>query len=170
MVAEFDTADELLHAAEAARKNGYKRMDAFSPYPVHGLSEALGFRDQRVPWVVFLGGITGAIAGYSLQYYTAVIDYPLNVGGRPLNAIPQFFPVTFEATILFSAIGAVVGMMGMNLLPQPYHPVFNTPNFDRASQDKFFLAIEVGDSKFDTDSTKEFLSGLNAANVEMVEG
>lgn len=170
VVAEFDTPDDLLRAAERTHAAGYRKIEAYSPFPIHGLSEAIDFKDQRVPWVVFLGGFTGMVCGFALQYYTAVWDYPLNIGGRPLMSFPQMVPVTFECTILFASLGAFLGMLGMNLLPQPYHPIFNTPNFDRASQDKFFLAVEANDPKFDPKELEKFLGGLNATNVSMVEG
>jgi len=170
MVAEFVHPDDVLAAAKAARDAGYKRIEAYSPFPLHGMSEAMGFRDQRVPWIVFLGGLTGAVCGFALQYYIAVWDYPLNVGGRPLISLPQMVPVTFESTILFAAMGAFIGMLAMNFLPQPYHPIFNTPNFERASQDRFFLAIEAHDPKFDHDDTRKFLEGLSPEAVNYVEG
>ncbi|MEZ0326912.1 MAG: DUF3341 domain-containing protein [Fimbriimonas sp.] len=168
MVAEFETADELLAAAEAARDAGFKDIDCYTPFPIHGLSEAMGFRDARVPWFIFTGGMIGAFFGYSLQWYTAVVDYPLNVGGRPLNSLPAFFPVMFECTILFSALTAVFGMLAMNKLPQPYHSIFNTPGFERASQDRFFLEIGATDKRYDSRRTKEFMEGLNPLNVTEV--
>lgn len=170
MVAEFETPDDLLHAAEAAREAGYKKIEAYSPFPIHGMSEAIDFKDQRVPWIVFMGGFTGMVCGFALQYYTAVWDYPLNIGGRPLMSFPQMVPVTFECTILFASLGAFLGMLGMNLLPQPYHPIFNTPNFDRASQDRFFLAIESNDVQFDAKEIEKFFKKLKPANVSLVEG
>lgn len=170
VVAEFAGPDDVLHAAEKAYAAGYRRIEAYSPFPIHGMSEAIGFKDQRIPWIVFMGGVTGAVLGYALQYYTSVWDYPMNVGGKPLNSIPAFIPVTFECTILFAAIGAVIGMFAMNLLPQPYHPIFNTPGFDRASQDRFFLAIEAGDEKFNRGEIENFLEGLSPINVSYVEG
>lgn len=168
VVAEFDSPEELMSAANKAREAGYRQLDAYTPFPVHGLSDAIGFKDEKVPWIVFAGALTGAAGGYLLQYYTAVIDYPINVGGKPLNSLPMFFPVTYEATILFAAFGAVFGMFALNRLPQPYHGVFNTPNFERASQDKFFLAIEAEDEKFDEVETQQFLETMNANNVSLV--
>lgn len=169
VVAEFDSADQLKVAARKAREEGYRRIEAYSPFPIHGLSEAAGFKDEKVPWVVFLGGLLGASCGYALQYYTSVIDYPLNVGGKPLNSLPMFFPVTYECTILFASFGAFLGMLAINKLPQPYHGSFNTPNFERASQDKFFLAIEADDEKFDEVDTKQFMETLDANNVSLVK-
>lgn len=169
LVAEFETPEQLLAAAEAARHAGYRKMDAYSPFPIHGLSDAIGFSDQKVPWIVFAGGLTGAFAGYSLQWYTSVVDYPLNVGGKPLNSLPAFIPITFEATVLFAALGAVFGMLALNGLPRPYHSIFNTPGFERASQDRFFLAIESKDPHFSLTDTREFLRGLSPVAVSEVE-
>jgi hypothetical protein len=168
MVAEFETADELLLAAESARRAGYTQIEAYSPFPIHGLSEAIGFRDQRVPWFIFTGGMTGGLLGYTMQWYTAVIDYPMNVGGKPLNSMPAFFPVTFECTILFAALTAVFSVIVLNGLPKPYHSIFNTPGFDRASQDRFFLEIGAGDSQYDARNTRDFLEGLRAVRVSEV--
>jgi hypothetical protein len=170
LVAEFDSVEDLTHAAEAARKAGFKKMDAYSPFPIHGLSEAIGFRDVKVPFMVFCGGLFGALAGYSLQYYVHVFDYPLNVGGKPLNSIPAMVPITFESTILCSALTAFFGMLATNGLPKPYHPIFNTPRFERASQDRFFLAIEATDPNYDPVRTRQFLLELNPLNVEEVRG
>jgi hypothetical protein len=169
VVAEFDTPDQLIGAAKQARKAGYKRLEAYSPFPVHGLVDAVGFKDEKVPWIVFMGGLVGASCGYLLQYYTSVIDYPMNVGGKPLNSLPMFFPVTYEMTILFASFGAFLGMLALNKLPQPYHGAFNTPNFERASQDKFFLAIESDDEQFDEVETKKFMDTMaDANNVSLV--
>lgn len=170
MVAEFAHPDDLLDAANKAREAGYKRLEAYSPFPMHGMSEAIGFKDQRVPWTMFLAGLTGAFCALGLQYYINTWDYPLSVGGRPLLSLPQFIPVTFEGTVLFSALGGFVGMLAMNFLPQPYHPIFNTPNFERASQDRFFLAIESNDPKFDLEETRKFLEALSPEAVNYVEG
>lgn len=169
VVAEFDTPEQLLAAAKQTRQAGYKQIEAYTPFPIHGLSDAVGFKDEKVPWIVFLGGLCGASFGYSLQFYTSVIDYPLNVGGKPLNSLPMFFPITYEATILFASFGAFLGMLALNRLPQPYHGAFNTPNFERASQDKFFLAIEGNDPQFDEVETLKFLEKMNANNVSLVK-
>jgi hypothetical protein len=168
MVAEFDTPEALIAAAERAREAGYKRMDAYSPFPVHGVSEAIGFRDVKVPWIVFAGGLVGAFTGYTLQWYTSVIDYPMNVGGKPLNSIPAFIPITFELTILFAAFGAVFGMLALNGLPKPYHSIFNTPGFERASQDRFFLAIEARDPGYEPEETRRFLESVGPLRVSEV--
>jgi hypothetical protein len=169
MVAEFDSPMKLMDAAEAARELGYKRMDAHTPFPVHGLSESIGFSDKKVPWTVFICGISGTFLGYSLEWYTSVIDYPLNVGGKPLNALPAFIPIAYESTILLAAFGAFFGMLAYNGLPRPYHSVFNTPGFERASQDRFFLAIEARDAKYDPVATREFLEAQGPVRVSEVE-
>ncbi|MFZ4506910.1 MAG: DUF3341 domain-containing protein [Fimbriimonas sp.] len=168
-VAEFDSPESLVAAAEKARHEGYKKMDAYSPFPIHELSDAIGFKDVKVPWIVFLGGLTGMLAGYTLQWWTSVIDYPLNVGGRPLNSVVAFIPVTYECTILFAAFGGALGMLALNGFPKPYHSIFNTPGFERASQDRFFLAIEANDPRFDAVETKKFLETLDPIHVAEVE-
>jgi hypothetical protein len=140
-------------------------MDAFSPYPVEGLAEALEFRQTWIPLVVLLGGLAGAIGGYGLQYYVSVIEYPLNIGGRPFHSWPAFIPVTFETAILGAALAAVFGVLALNGLPQPYHPVFNVSRFARATQDGFFLVVESADPLFDLPVTWAFLLGLGAREV-----
>ncbi|AIE85551.1 DUF3341 domain-containing protein [Fimbriimonas ginsengisoli] len=168
LVAEFDSAEALLAAAEKTKEAGYRKTDAYSPFPIHGLSEAIGFHDVRLPWIIFMGGLIGCTFGYTLQWYTAVIDLPMNVGGKPLNSIPAFFPVTYESTILFSALTAVFAMMALNRLPKPYHSIFNTPGFERATQDRFFLAIESRDKQYDAEGTRQFLQGLNPLTLNEV--
>jgi Protein of unknown function (DUF3341) len=169
LLAEFDSPDDLVVAGERAYADGYRRLDAYTPFPVHGLAEAIGFRTNRLPFLVLLGGIVGAGAGFFSQYYAAVIDYPLNVGGRPLNSWPAFIPITFEVTILVAATTAVLGMLALNGLPQPYHPVFNVPRFALATRDRFFLCIEATDPRFDSEATRRFLEGLGAKEVTDVE-
>lgn len=169
LLAEFDSAQALLDAAQQVGRAGYTKADAFSPFPIHGLAEALGFRERKVAPIVLAGGIAGALAGYGLEYWTQVIDFPMNIGGRPYHSWVSFIPPAFETTILFASISAVVGMIVLNGLPQPYHPVFNAPEFARASQDKFFLAIEASDPKFDMTATRQFLSGLHPREVVHVE-
>ena len=169
LMAEFDDADALLDRAKRAYQAGYRKMSAHSPFPVEGLSEAIGQRRTKLPLLVFAGGVTGALTAFLFQYYTAVIDYPLNVGGRPLNSWPSFIIVTFEITILVSAGVAALGMLLLNKLPMLYHPVFNAPRFKLASQDKFFLCIEVKDPKFEVAETRRFLEGLGPTEVVAVE-
>jgi hypothetical protein len=170
LVAQYDDAEELLVAAEKALESGYsgKYMDAFSPFPVHGLPDAIGFHESKVPWIIFISGLIGSAAGMGLQWWVSTQAYELNVGGRPFFSWPSFIPVTFECTILLASFGAVFGMLGLNGFPQPYHSVFNTPNFERASQDKFFLAIEAKDPNFDLARTREFLEGTGAEAVSEV--
>lgn len=169
VVAEFDNPTDITQAAIRAKEAGYTRMDGYSPFPVEELSEVLIKRNTRLPWLIFIGGLIGGLSGLGLQYYVHVIDYPLNVGGRPLFSWPSFIPVTFELTILIAATTAVVGMLALNGLPQPYHPVFNIPRFDLASRNRFFLVIEAADPKFDREETKDFLRGLNSREVSEVE-
>jgi hypothetical protein len=169
LMAEFDSAQSLLDAAKKVGDAGYTKTDAYSPFPIHGLAEALGFKERLVAPTVLMGGITGALAGYGLCYWTSVIAWPMNIGGRPFHSWVSFIPPTFEVTILFSAFAAVFGMLAMNGLPQPYHPVFNVERFSYASQDAFFLAIEAADPKFDPTATRQFLSSLHAREVVQVE-
>jgi hypothetical protein len=168
-MAEFENPEDLLTAAHRAREEGYRRMDAFTPFPVHGLAEAIGFHRTGVPLVVLIGGIIGCVGGFLLQYYISVIAYPLNVGGRPLNSWPAFLPVTFEMAVLVAALSAVVGMLVLNGLPMPYHPVFNVPRFRLATRSEFFLCIEATDAKFDREATKRFLESLDPRGVYEVE-
>jgi hypothetical protein len=169
LIAEFVEPHELLRAAAEAREAGYQRMDAYSPFPVEGLSEALGFRATRLPLLVLAGGIVGALLGYGLQYWINVIEYPYNIGGRPDHSWPAFIPVTFEMTILCASLTAVLGMLALNGLPMPYHPVFNVPEFSLASQQRFFLCIEARDRKFDPVRTRQFLQALDPVRVSVVE-
>ena len=169
LMAEFDSAQALLRAANKVREAGYTKTDAYSAFPIHGLAEALGFRDRRLSRFVLLGGIAGGLVGYGLQYWTSVIAYPLNIGGRPLHSWVSFIPPTFELTILFAAFTAGITMMALNGLPQPYHPIFNAPRFSHASQDAFFLAIEASDPRFSEQETRAFLEGLNPREVVAVE-
>lgn len=168
LVAEYDSAQALVSAAYQARQAGFKRMDAYSPFPVEGLTDALGHSTTRLPLVVLLGGLIGGLAGYFLQYYTSVISYPLNVGGRPLHSWPAFIPVTFECVILGGALSAVFGMLALNGLPMPYHPLFNVERFALASRDRFFLAIRAIDAKFELGATRKFLEGTGAREVTEV--
>jgi hypothetical protein len=169
LIAEFDKPENLLVAARRAYQEGYRRMDAYTPFPIEELAEAIGFHHTRLPFIVLMGGIFGAVAGFGLFYYTEVIDYPLNVGGKPFFSWPAFIPITFETTILFAALSAVLGMLALNGLPMPYHPVFNVPQFALATRDRFFLCIEARDPKFDREGTRKFLESLGAQEVSEVE-
>jgi len=162
-MAEFGTPDQLIQAAERAYEAGYRRMDAYSPFPIEGLAEAIGFQRNRLPLVVLMGGLAGCSGGFFMQWFASVIHYPLNIGGRPLNSWPAFIPITFELTVLCAALSAVLGMLAMNGLPKPYHPVFNVARFELASTDKFFLSIEARDKKFDLKATEKFLQSLEGS-------
>jgi hypothetical protein len=169
LIAEFENPSDLLAAAHRAHAEGYRRMDAFTPLPIEGLAEAVGFEKTRLPLVVFIGGLCGCIGGFLLQYYPNVIGYPLNIGGKPFNSWPAFVPITFELTILGAALTAVFGMLAMNGLPTPYHPVFNAPRFEMASRNRFFLCIKARDAKFELEKTREFMRELKAREVSEVE-
>jgi hypothetical protein len=168
LMAEFDTPGDLVAATARARAAGYRRMDAYSPFPIEELHEALGEHHSRLPLLVLLGGLTGCVGGFGLQYWASAIAYPLNVGGRPLNSWPAFIPVTFECTILAAALSAVLGMLALNGLPMPYHPVFNVRRFALASRNRFFLVIEARDPSFDSDETRQFLQSLGTREVTAI--
>ena len=167
-MAEFEDPNALVAATTRAHREGYRRMDAYSPFPIEELHEALGGHHTRLPLVVLIGGLLGGIGGYSLQYWVSAIAYPLNVGGRPFHSWPAFIPVTFECTILVAALSAVLGMLALNGLPMPYHPVFNVPRFALASRNRFFLCIEAKDAKFDLERTRAFLETLDPREVTTV--
>ncbi|HEY2989495.1 MAG TPA: DUF3341 domain-containing protein [Candidatus Binatia bacterium] len=169
MMAEFASPEALVAAAGRAHSEGYRRMDAYSPFPVEGLAEAIGFHKNRLPLIVLIGGILGCAGGFYLQYWASAIDYPLNIGGRPLNSWPSFIPVTFELTILLAALSAVLGLLALNGLPMPYHPVFNVERFELATRNRFFLCIEARDPKFDREATRRFMEGMNPQGVYDVE-
>lgn len=169
LMAEFERPEALLEAAHAARNAGYTRLDAYAPFPVKGLPDAIGFHRNRVPLIVLIGGLVGGGAAYVMQWYPNVIGYPLNVGGRPDHSWPSFVPITFELTILFATFAALIGMLVLNGLPKLYHPTFNVPAFARASQDRFFLCIEAEDEQFDPDETARFLHEQEAVAVHEVE-
>ena len=168
-MAEFDTAEQLVDAARKVRDAGYRKTDAFSPFPIHEMDEALGIKRSILPYLVFAGGITGLLSGLGLTYFVHVIDYPIIVGGRPHFSLPSFIPPTYELTILLAAFTAVFGMLFLNGLPRPYHPVFNVPRFALATREKFFLIIEQEDPKFDYDATRAFMEGLKGQEVFDVE-
>ncbi len=169
IMAEFDSPTAIVAAARQAYEAGYRKMDAYTPFPIEELAEAIGFHKNRLPLLVLIGGLIGCIGGYLLQYYLSVIAYPINVGGRPLHSWPAFIPPTFETTVLIAAFFAVFGMLALNGLPQPYHPVFNVPRFELASRTHFFLCIEASDPKFDLIQTRRFLESLGASEVTDVE-
>lgn len=169
LLAEFDTPSELVDAAREVRDAGYTKTDAFSPFPLHEIDEALGIKRSILPWLVFGGGLTGLMTGFALQIFVHYVDYPIIVGGRPFISIPSFIPPAYELTILFAGFAAVFGMLFLNGLPQPYHPVFNVPRFSLASREKFFLLIEKKDPNFDYEKTKSLMQGLKAQEVFDVE-
>ena len=169
LMAEFDNPSDAVAAARSVHEEGYRRVDAFSPYPVEELSEAIHAHTTKMPLIVLIGGILGGAGGFLLQVYLHTIYYPLNVGGKPLYSWPAFIPVTFECTVLGAALFAVFGMLALNGLPEPYHPVFNAPNFALASRDRFFVLVESTDPKFDRERTAEFLRALGPREVTDVE-
>lgn len=168
MLAEFETPDALLEAARKTQAAGYNCLDAFTPMPVEGLAEAVGFHRTSLPLVVLIGGILGGAAGFFMCWYANVISFPLNIGGKPLNSWPMWIPITFELTILGAALSCVFGMLAMDGLPAPYHPVFNVARFALASRDRFFLLVKARDRQFDPVKTKEFLQSLHPREVSDV--
>ena len=169
LMAEFDSPSAIVAAARRTYEAGYRRINAYSPFPIEELSEAIGFHRDYVALCTLICGILGALGGFMLQYWTAAIDYPLNVGGRPLLSLPAFIPITFESTVLLAAFGAFIGNLLMNRLPQPYHPTFNVPAFTRASQDRFFLCVKSDDPMYNEARTRAFFEGLGAIEVSNVE-
>jgi hypothetical protein len=167
-VAEFEQPDQLLAAARNASTQGYRNMEAYTPFPIDGLSEAVGFSHNRVAPIVLVGGILGGLTGFFMQWFSAVIHYPIDVGGRPLNSWPSFIPITFEMTVLCAALSAVVGMLGLNGLPRLNHPIFNVPGFGQASQDRFFLCIEATDPLFDPEKVARFLEDQRPRSIALV--
>jgi hypothetical protein len=168
LLAEFERPDELLSAATRAREAGYKRMDAYTPFPIHGLSDAMGFRPTRLPLVVLAGAIVGLATALGMMWFSTTVHYPLNVGGRPYASWPMFIPITFELTVLGSALLGFFGTLALCRFPMLYHPVFNVPEFARASRDRFFLCIEATDAQFDLHTTRRFLERLEPSSVEGV--
>ncbi len=169
LLAEFHDPTALVRAARQTVGAGYRHVDAFTPFPIHGLDEALQFRDRRLPAIVLAGGVVGAATGFGLQTWIHTVAYPMNYGGKPYFAWPAFIPVTFELMVLFAGIAAVVGLLWLNGLPMPYHPVFNAPRFALASRDRFFLLVEASDPKFDRAATRAFLESLGAYEVVELE-
>jgi hypothetical protein len=169
VMALFESGEDAVRAAEAAHAAGFRRMDAFSPHPVDGLAEAIGYKQNWMRVIVLISGLLGGLGGYGLQYFSGVINYPVNAGGKPFHSLPNFIPITFETTVLGAAIGAVFGMLGLNGLPRPHHPVFNVPEFERASSSGFFLCILADDPQFDPETTTKFLEGLGPTLVTRVE-
>ena len=165
LLAEFEHTEDLVEAARRTYDEGYRRMDAYTPFPVEGLAEALHTSPSKLPFIVLIGGIVGGLGGYFMQYYASVISYPINVGGRPLHSWPAFIPVTFELTVLIASLSAVLGMLALNGLPRPYHPVFNVDEFVHASRDRFYLLVEATDPKFDREQTARFLESLKVHEV-----
>ena len=169
VLGEFVTEHELIHAAEKAREAGYRRYEAYAPFPVEGLSEAMGLKRNKVPLITLFGGLCGGLGGFFFQYWCNVYSYQLNIAGRPLNSWPAWIPVTFELTVLGASLSAVFGMLALNGLPQPHHPLFNVERFSKhATSDRFFLCIEARDKKFDLAHASRFLQGLNARHVTEV--
>src|SRR6266540_2015933 len=168
LLAEFDDPNSLVAATRRAHAEGFRCMDAYSPFPIEELHDALGGHHTRLPLIVLIEGLTGCVGGYALQYWVSAMAYPLNVGGKPLHSWPAFVPVTFECAILVAALSAVLGMLALNGLPMPYHPVFNVPRFALASRNRFFLCIEAADPKFDLEATRRFLETLSPREVATV--
>jgi hypothetical protein len=168
LMAQFDSATALVNAARLAREAGFTKLDAYSPFPIHQLDEALRLPRTKLPWLVLAGGIMGTLGGLSLQYWASVIEYPMNIGGRPYASWVSFIIPAYETTILLASLTAVIGMIALNGLPLPYHPVFNVPEFVSASGDRFFLTIETSDPKFDAVTTRKFLEGLKPMGVSDV--
>jgi len=168
ILAEFNDPQALLEVAHRARAEGYRMMDAYTPFPIHGLSDAIGFHRTRLPLIVLIGGIIGCVGGYFMQWYANVVAYPINIGGRPYNSWPAWIPITVELTVLCAGIAAVLGMLALNGLPTPYHPLFNMPRFELASRTHFFFCIKSTDPKFDPQATRAFLLTLNPTSLALV--
>jgi hypothetical protein len=168
LMAEFETPTELVKAARAAREKGYRKLDAYSPFPIEELNEALDLHKNKLPLIVLAGGILGGLTGYLLQYWITVWYFPINIAGRPLHSWPAYIVITFELTILLAALSAVFGMLALCGLPMPYHPVFNVPRFALATRNRFFLCIEAADPLFEREGTVKFLEGLEPKEVSEV--
>ena len=168
LMAEFETPQALVDAAKRTHEAGYQKIDAYSPFPIEGLAEEIGFHRNAVPLVVLCGGITGGLTGYLMQWWMSVVSYPLNVGGKPVHSWPAFIVITFEMTVLFAGLSAVLGMLALNGLPMPYHPVFNVPRFSSASKDRFFLIVFSSDKKYDPAGTRSFLEAMHPRSISEV--
>ena len=168
LMAEFDSVNSLVDAANRTREAGYKRIDAYSPFPVEGLAEAIGFHHDEVPLVVLIGGLIGGLSGYLMQYWISVVSYPVNVGGKPYHSWPAFIVPTFELTILFAGIFAVFGMLALNGLLMPYHPVFNVPRFAFATKDRFFLIVFSSDPKYNPVEVRRLLESFGPRSISEV--
>jgi hypothetical protein len=168
LMAEFETPTDIVNAAKRTHQAGYRKIDAYSPFPIEELAEAIGFHHESVALVTLIGGLLGMFGGYFMQYWIHAIDYPTNVGGRPINSWPAFIVVTFELTILCGGLAAVLGMLALNGLPMPYHPVFNVPRFAFATRDRFFLIIFSSDAQYDPSETRRFLESLAPRSVSEV--
>lgn len=168
-LAEFNTTKDVFHAAEKVRDAGYKRWDVHTPFPVHGMDGAMGMGDSKLGWIVLASGLTGVSCAFLLMWFTNGIDYPLIIGGKPGFSLPSMVPVMFELTILLSAFGAVLGMLGLNQLPRHHHHVFYSERFERCTDDRFFVSIEAGDEKFDVDGTKKLLESLHPESLELIQ-
>jgi hypothetical protein len=168
VIGEFEKPEQLVHAAAKIREEGYRWFEAYSPFPVEGLPEAMGMRRNMVPLITLIGGLVGGLGGFGFQYWCNVVSYPINIGGRPLNSWPAFIPVTFELTILCASISAVLGMLALNRLPQPHHPIFNAHRFTHASTDRFFVCIQARDKKFNVAQVARLLQSLAAHHVSEV--
>jgi hypothetical protein len=170
IMAEFEDAEMLLEAARNSRQEGYRKMDAYSPFEIEGLSDTLGLERSKIPLVFLAAGILGALGGFFLLYYIAVLNYPINVAGRPLNSWPAFIPISFELSVLTAGVVGFIALLACCQLPMPYHPAFNNPSFSaRASIDRFYLCIEADDPQFDSDRIKDFFSKINAVEVVEIE-
>jgi len=168
LMAEFENPTDLIKAAERTHAEGYRKIDAYTPFPIEEVADAIGFHRSGVPLVVLIGGLLGCVGGYAMQYWIAAINYPINIGGRPFNSWPAFIVVTFEMTILFAGLAAVFGMLALNGLPMPYHPVFNVPRFAFATKDRFFLIIFSSDAKYDPVATRRFLESMEPQAISEV--
>jgi hypothetical protein len=169
LLAEFPNPGALLHAAEAVREEGYRHFDTHSPFPIHGMDDAMGLGNSKVGYFAFLGGLTGFVGAYLLQWWTAAVDYPINISGKPFFAVEPSVPIMFELTVLFAAFGAVAGMLALNGLPRPYNPLFYSDRFDGASDDRFFLHVASSDEQFDADETAMMLRRIGATHIELVQ-